>query len=348
MSSVGVFRAGRDLVARPIASFRRLRLGHSLRPETTNAQINTGSIVVTGFLHGCGVPDIPPAPPAQSDAPLDPISNLNTTFRSLYGANRDQLLAEIPLAALTLIGTGEIWRVEYGQLAKSYPPIEMLPKVKGLMHAVLGVHGAWGLLLRKQDAALASQAAMQLNSALAEAIDTVQAELPGDLATPARVVLTEMKRLSDAWRSGREATPDEFPVALKRVNPELEQIIKAVGHAAFSSLMRGFQAFKDESDPDHWRQCFVGVCGPGQGRRDNIEIAAAMTVMGREAVGVRLLYLENALTIPDGLKFLASTIVEKDLGRAVFGDPYRMWRDLLAETAVEHAGGSFFPQLGPE
>jgi hypothetical protein len=295
-----------------------------------------------------GMSEMSPATPAQRERTLDPIADLNMTFRSIYGANRDQLLTATPLVALTLIGTGEIWRVEYGQLVKSYPPVEMLPKVKGLMHAVLGAHGAWSLVLRKQDANFALQAAMQLNAALGEAIDRVSAELPDELALPAREVLTELKNLSDAWSSGQEATANQYPAALKRVNPQLEQIIKAVGRAAFSSLRDGFLAFKEDSSPDHWRQCFVGVCGPGQGRRDNIEIAAAMSVMGREAVGVRLLYLENALTIPDGLKFLASAIVEKDLGQAVFNDPYRMWRDLLAETAIEHVGGSFFPQLGPD
>ena len=69
--------------------------------------------------------------------------------------------------------------------------------------------------------------------------------------------------------------------------------------------------------------------------------------MGEEAAGIRLPFRENVLTISDGLKSLASIIVEKDLGQAVFNDPYRMWRDLLADEARQHAGGSFFIQLGP-
>ena len=71
-------------------------------------------------------------PPAQGDTRLDPVAKLNDTFRSLGGANRDQLLTEIPLAALTVIGTGEIRRLAYGRLVKSYQPVEMLPNVKGL------------------------------------------------------------------------------------------------------------------------------------------------------------------------------------------------------------------------
>lgn len=283
----------------------------------------------------------------QAGTPDDPIAKLNMTFRSLYGANRERVLEEIPLAALTLIGTGEIWRVEHGRLAKRYQPDQTLPKIKGLMHAVLGAHGAWSLLLRGRDSTSALQAAKQLNEALGEAIESASAELPIELARPARDVLAELKRLSDGWLSGRRATADEFPSTLKRVNPQLERVINVVGHAAYAALTDGFEAFRNDSSPSDWAECFVGVCGPGQGRRDNIEIAAAMSVMGREAVGVRLLYLENALTIADGLRFLAAALVERDLGQAVFDDQYRMWRDLLADTAIEHAGGGFFPQLGP-
>lgn len=294
-----------------------------------------------------GASDIAAATPAQTGTPDDPVAKLNMTFRSLYGANREQVLEETPLAALTLIGTGEIWRVEHGAVVKCYQPDQTLPKIKGLMHAVLGAHGAWSQLLRGRDSSLALLAARQLNEALGEAIERAAAELPAELAHPARDVLTELKRLSDGWLSGRHATADEFPSALKSVNPQLERVIKLVGHATYNALSDGFEAFRNESSPSDWAQCYVGVCGPGQGRRDNIEIAAAMSVMGREAVGIRLLYLENALTIADGLRFLAAALVERDLGQAVFDDQYRMWRDLLADTAIEYAGGGFFPQLGP-
>jgi hypothetical protein len=49
-----------------------------------------------------------------------------------------------------------------------------------------------------------------------------------------------------------------------------------------------------------------------------------MSIMVNQALGDRLLYLENALTIADRIKFLSAAIVEKDLGQQVFGDPYRM------------------------
>jgi hypothetical protein len=39
----------------------------------------------------------------------------------LYGANRDEVIASTPVSAITLIGTGEIWRIEHGAVVKSYP-----------------------------------------------------------------------------------------------------------------------------------------------------------------------------------------------------------------------------------
>ena len=60
----------------------------------------------------------------------------------------------------------------------------------------------------------------------------------------------------------------------------------------------------------------------------------------------RKLYLENAFTIPAGLSQLAAGIADRELGQAVFGDPYRMWRDLLGDVAKRHARGGFFPEMG--
>lgn len=285
--------------------------------------------------------------PEKSGVTRVSVAELNNSFRGLYSLNRDHLVAEVPLIGLTLIGTCEIFRFEYGQQTKCYRPIEMLPKIKGLMHSILGAHGTWRLLLRADDPRATREAAIVLHQALEEAASRLFEELPECLAVPAKTVLVELLRISEAWRSGQPATVHDFPAALARVQPSLQEVVRFTGDAAYKSLLQSFEAFRKESDPVHFRECFVGVCGPGQGRRDNIEIAAAVAVMGKEAVGLRLLYLENALTIPDGLKSLASIIVEQDLGQAVFNDPYRMWRDLLADAAIEHFGGSFFPELGP-
>mgnify|MGYP003350843342 CR=1 FL=1 len=39
-------------------------------------------------------------------------------------------------------------------------------------------------------------------------------------------------------------------------------------------------------------------------------------------------------------------VADRELGADVFGDPMRMWRDLLGDTARRRAGGGFFPFMG--
>ena len=276
----------------------------------------------------------------------DKISELNLIFRSLYGRSRDEFLKDIPLVGLTLIGTGEIWRVEYGELVKSYPPIKAIPNVKGLMHSILGAYAVNNLLQRKNNLDEHKIAGV-LSAALEVAIEAIPLELPTELVDPTLVVIRKLKQLTESWKIGKDLSQSDFTEGLKLVSKELEYVIETVGEMAYHALLQSFQLFKDESSPDEWENCIMGVCGPSQGRRDNIEIAVAMSLMGKDALGSRLLYLENAFTIPDGLKFVAAALVEKDLGQAVFGEPYRMWRDLLSETATKYVGYSFFPELGP-
>jgi hypothetical protein len=291
-------------------------------------------------------PDLQQSQSLANGEDLDPIATLNNTFRAIYGLNRDARIKEFPVIGLTLIGTGEIFRFEYGQQIKSYTPVKSPPKIKGLMHSVLGAHGAWGLLRAAGDAKDAHETAATLGKALEDAKSQALKELPEEIVEPATRVLSELLTLSDGWVSGKPATADDFPSALVRAQPDLQKVIRFTGAAAYKSLLTSFQQFHDETDPKDLSDYIIGVCGPGQGRRDNIEIAAAAAFMGKDAIGLRLFYLENALTIPDGLKSVASILIEKNLGQAVFNDPYRMWRDLLADAAVEGIGESFFPQIG--
>lgn len=280
------------------------------------------------------------------DPPLDPVAQRNLLFRSLYGVNRQELLEATPLAALTLIGTGEIWRVEFGQVAKSYPPTPWIARIKGLMHGVIATQATSARLVRGKSPRAARETAAALAAALGDATRDAATDLPAEVAAPARAVLEALRGLAAGWAGGKPADADEFPATLKRVRPDLDTVLNGAGEAVYDSVVTNLKAFARESEPEEWGRCLVGVCGVGFARRDNIEIAAAMSVLGREAVGTRLLYLENAFTIPAGIAQLAGALADKELGQAVFGDPYRMWRDLLGDVAVRHAGGGFFPEMG--
>lgn len=286
----------------------------------------------------------------QNDTKTDTAGNdaiaLNLQFRQLYKLNRDELLSQVPLSALTLIGTGEVWRIEYGVPVKAYPPIPWIASVKGLMHSVIATQATIARLDRARDLDLAQADAGRLAEALGRAELLIATTFPKELTLPGRAVITTLRGIAERGKNGLAGAVKEFATAMKPVQPQLETVINGVGEAIYESVSRGLRSLAAESDRNDWDRAIVGVCGVGFARRDNIEIAAAMSVMGRETVGTRLLYLENAFTIADGIKQLAASLADRDLGRDVFDDPYRMWRDLLGDVAIKHVGSGFFPELG--
>lgn len=306
--------------------------------------LNAG-VVVAGV--GAVDPTSAHSAPDKPAAPVDPTVRLNLEFRDLYKLNRDELMPTIPLAGLMLIGTGEVWRIEYGVPVRSYPAAPWLVDVKGLMHGVIATQATAARLVRARDLQSAQADAKRLAQSLKLAETLIPKTLPPEIIRSALLVMQTLRGLAEGWVAGTPATSEGFSTVLKNVRSDLDRVLTAVGEAVYESVVAGLRKLEAESDPQDWSRCLVGVCGVGFARRDSIEIAAGMHIMGRDTVGIRLLYLENAFTIADGIRQLAASVADLELGRDVFGDPYRMWRDLLGDVAAQHAGGSFFPELGP-
>ena len=283
------------------------------------------------------------SPPTADD---DPTAALNARFRALYGANRTELGTTVPLAAVTFIGTGVIHRIERGRAVQAYEPPAWLAQTKGLMHAVIGAQGTAARLVRGTDPAAAHAAARDLHTALQQAVALVPQALPEAIQAPAGRVLAALAAMAHAWAAGQTPAAGDFAAGMARVQADLNTVLDVAGEGAFAAVADGLRACAADCDPAAWARALVLVCGPPFGRRDSIDVAAAMSVLGREALGTRLLYLDNVYTLDAAISQIAGATADRELGRDVFGDPYRMWRDLLGDVARRHAGGGFFPDMG--
>lgn len=282
----------------------------------------------------------------------DPIADGNASFRAMYDANRGELAATVPLAAAMLIGAAEISRIEFGRVVKAYPPAEAwIARAKGLLHGLLAVHATGDRLLRTAagdaaDHAAAREDARRLVPMLEQAAAMAADAVPGDIAARVRRILDAMVGLARLRADTGRAVAGDMASVMRPLQADLAAVLDRVGEAVYASVVGSLRDFRDDSRATEWAECLVLVCGPPFGRRDSIEIAAGMEVLGREALGTRLLYLDNVFTIPAAVAQLGGIVADRDLGAAVFGDPYRMWRDLLGDVARRHAGGGFFPTMG--
>ncbi len=300
-----------------------------------------GSVAAVMMVPSEGAAMIAPNP---DNAPIDPVAKRNLQYREWYGINRQELGEANPLAALTLIGTGEISCIAFGRVTKVYPAPPLIAHIKGLMHGVIATQAVGARRQRGKTPDAVRKNAAALAAALEDSLKDTR-DLPAEIAPHIKTVLTALQTMAAGWGKGKPNDPNEFRATLKSVMPSLDKVLDVAGEATYQSIAKNLQAFADEH-PNEWKTCIFGVCGVGFARRDSVEIAAAMSVMGRDAVGTRLLYLESAFTIPAGITQIAAALADRELGQDVFGDPYRMWRDLLGDVAIRHAGGGFFPETG--
>lgn len=280
--------------------------------------------------------------------PADRIAALNAEFRGLYAANRDELVTAVPLAAATLIGTAEVGRIEHGRVTRVYPAATAwVARVKGLLHGLIALQATGARLVRGADAAAACRDATRLAGLLEEST-RLATGLPDTITTAATRVLAAAATLSRRWADEGRAASGDTGATLAPLQGDLESILDRTGAAVFADVVAGLRAFRDDSHPAAWDSCLVLVCGPPFGRRDSIEIAAGMEVLGRDALGKRLLYIDNVFTLDAAAKQVAGCVADRELGADVFGDPLRMWRDLLGDTSRRRAGGGFFPFMGAD
>jgi hypothetical protein len=308
-----------------------------------------GAAAVAALLTQVGPPGTAAGQESGGDGPPPPadrIAALNAEFRGLYAANRDELVTAVPLAAATLIGTAEIGRIEHGRITHIYPAATAwVARVKGLLHGLIALQATGARLVRGTDAAAARQDATRLAGMLEEST-RLATGLPDAITAAAGRVLAAAATLSRRWAEEGRAAAGDTRAALAPLQGDLESILDQTGAAVFADVVAGLRAFRDDSRPEDWASCLVLVCGPPFGRRDSIEVAAGMEVLGRDALGKRLLYIDNVFTLDAAARQAAGCVADRDLGTDIFGDPLRMWRDLLGDTSRRRAGGGFFPFMG--
>ena len=253
---------------------------------------------------------------AKADEPPVDLWHDLSAHLPLYGANRQELLAATPLAALTLIGTGEIWRVEFGQVVKSYRPTPWIAKVKGLMHGVIATEATWARLVSGKSLNAAREDASALTAGLSDAIKNAAIELPAETPCRARCVGDALQRRC------RPAGPCGSRLRCRRVfrdndtgsTIDLDNVLNATGEAIYQSVVRNLQAFARESKPRDWERCLVGVWSrvrtPGQ-HRDRHRDVCDGPIRRRNPVVIP----GYALPLPPGLRQPPRLLLIENSGR---------------------------------
>ena len=71
-------------------------------------------------------------------------------------------------------------------------------------------------------------------------------------------------------------------------------------------------------------------------RQNHLAVQYFAKLLGEQGEGARIVYAESLFTESQALKRLGTHVLDTQIGRDMFGDPWRMHRDLLGVAAAEY------------
>ena len=274
-------------------------------------------------------------------ARADALTDLNDAFRRAYADTRTGMLAAngpiivCAFESLVLIDGGV--RREEGFTPRLYHDL------KAVAHLVFAVQL---LLDPRYDAGPLSAAARARLEELAQRARAVEAGLDGFGFTPVQrerqraLIAGALAMIERALASGRP--PQEaFSAWLAGLVPAVMANVEDAAAAQLDGMHALATRWRSQLGPEKWSRLNVVVLGVRQARRDNLQFAYFVRLLGTDAVDRRLIYAESVFSVDPALSLLGTILTDRVAGTAFFGDPLRMERDLLADAAARRIAQLF-------
>ncbi|NBC34825.1 MAG: hypothetical protein GVY13_19310 [Alphaproteobacteria bacterium] len=280
---------------------------------------------------------------ADGEAAATPVAEaalerFNREMRGLYGEARAQMLAAtgpvivVGFETVTLLHDGE-------RHERRYTPA-IYHRLKAVVHVILGVAGA-------TLPALEGAAEADWRTGLVRVRDEVDALAPhiGDLGfSPAQA--ERQRRLLEATRSfldealaGDTLTRGQVAGFLRDTKPLWLANVREAAAAQLDRLHGVVSDWQAAMAPADWETLYVLILGPRMPREQNLQTAYFLRRLGAWREGERIVYAENVFDIDGARNLLGVMVIDRELSRLVFGDPYRMDADALGHAAQDVLDG---------
>ena len=300
------------------------------------------ALAATGFLalgsYG-QAPSAQPAPPAAAQpaeagkvlpAQLD---TLNIASRKLYAGGRTLELSTIP-AVIVVSGDDLILRKGGKRTVAIVIPAEY-HALKCVAHSTLAVfthlsHEPGSPLGEERLKALAEY--RELLAAAAPAVERFGFD-PDTLARQQRIITRALAFIDTVVKDGKVSGDD----LVKFCRASRADVLANAAGAARAQLLathKQVMAWRKEMSAEEWASLTVIVQGPQTPRAGNAAVQYFARLFGETSgEGRRVVYAEGLWDEEKAVDLHGTLRLDGKLSVAVFGDPFRMYRDLLADAA---------------
>lgn len=271
---------------------------------------------------------------------------LNKSFLSLYRLQNPQIDANLPL--IVIIRSESISAIEASKSTTpttTYTLAPQIEEIKSALHATLAFQGLMNVAATTPDDNVWTKVA-QFHADVSQ-IEGMVERSDADIVTRSATLaaLRELQKGIKAALGQKAVTKQQVVDTLHSARPHLMQAVNKIGEVSVEQMTVVFRTIKEKVSPEVWDKAVVVVPGPATARIDNMAVMAAMRVLGQEALGRRIFYSEGIYDDKGITAFVQLLMRDKRFSEMLFDDPYRMWRDLFADTSRQYINHDYFTSL---
>lgn len=164
----------------------------------------------------------------------------------------------------------------------------------------------------------------------------MEIDLSGDNLDRQKNILTKSKRFLEQVMQQRICSSAELRCFTRCMLPMIKENIACAAASQLDEMHTQVMAWKREIPPAKWHKVRVAIKGAVLARDDNLAKQYFERLLRVKGEGMRLTYMELYFPPTPMQTLLATRSVDRGIGNAVFGDPNRMFRDVLADAARAH------------
>jgi hypothetical protein len=252
-------------------------------------------------------------------AGADPLDELNAAFRQAYAAARTTAF-ETQGPVLVVSGDSLILYRDQAVVAEAELRPAQYHHLKAMAHVPLALR----LTLRALGGGPLGPEARARVARLREGL--VAAGLRGAIPEGALKVL-------DGVLARNQVALKELDEYCRAMAAPLEATLRAAAALELEALAKLVPAWRRTYLAADWDRVAVVVIGSHMAREGEVSWQFFTRLFGEAREGGRLVFAEGLWNPRDALALLATHRVDRDLGEAFFGDPWRMHRDVMAGAA---------------
>lgn len=262
----------------------------------------------------------------------DPYAELNRTAREAYGAAKAQVLRPdqpvfVVSDKLTLIKGRERW-------SEAFTP-GLYTNLKSLSHIPLGLFAVASARSHTPDDPQWYKRIATLRDFAKASLLTLDQNGLSD-AQKARLRGLLERSIAYADKALAESEPD--PAALRNyaraVAPATLANAADAAKARLEEMHRAVTRLRTRLAPGEWEKAYALILAPKTPRVGNLEYEYFINAMGPGSAEKRVIYAESIFDSEVALGLLRTLLIDRTVGEAFYGDPYRMERDLLGDGAT--------------